>query len=321
MKPSFPLEPTSHATRISLFLLALLVILIPSAGSQVLTQRSRGAGAKATSGTLKIQVPSGVFGDTYWIYVNGRLRSSPPHGTPPSQLLIIMLADGSGNWEGWNADGRVVTSLRIDDYLKSGDKFGIFRVIEYQVPQGTYNVEILVPGPRGSSFPFINSTRTGVLVRSGGTTEVYTSVPPGWSVMPAPIVPGPATGYSLCPPGSHFDINRTSDILLQWGMNYRNQPLRQSLLKAVAGYRPGDKVATIDVASGPRELDGQQIRTVVESFAGPPYTTEDIEYCKQRLPQYSNAFDEFKATIDGINRDKGALRKLADDLGTGMRDQ
>jgi len=126
----------------------LLLLLIPAfllcvlvSAIEVDAQRTRGNTAKATTGTLKLKVPSGITGDNYWIYVNGKLRSSPPRGTPgPLPVMVVSVPYGSSKWEAWNSEGFVTSSARLDEYIKSGDKHGLFRDLEFQLPPGSHSV-------------------------------------------------------------------------------------------------------------------------------------------------------------------------------------
>src|SRR5207237_9817161 len=66
-------------------------------------------------GNLKVWVPAGMIGDDYWIYLNGSLRSAPPHGPtdPRSRSFMTTSASSVGSepetrygWDIWTKDGR-----------------------------------------------------------------------------------------------------------------------------------------------------------------------------------------------------------------------
>lgn len=271
----------------------------------------------AASGILKVEIPSGILGDDFWIYVNGRLRSSPPHGTQPAKLNLVF-SDSSGFWEGFGSDGLAVSSARLKQYLASGDRYGIFRAFEFQVPPGLYTVEILVPSRERGYF--LSSSITDVQVRSRGTTEAYVDVPVGFSSVPIARAADQVLGYGLCLPTlSEFDINASSDTLLEWGLAYRNDPLRRSLMKAAAAYRPSESVLMLDIDSRSRQYDGRQIQIMLQRFSAPPFRQGDIAVCRKLLPQFANAFDEFDATIKGVYRDRETLEKFVADVAAAKR--
>jgi hypothetical protein len=317
MKVSFPRERHLLSRLIPILLLCFTVGIV-----QADAQRKAGNTARQTAGTLRLKVPSGITGDNYWIYVNGKLVSSPPRATAgPLPVMVVHLADGSGRWEAWASDGLVTTSSRLDEYVRSGDKHGLFRDLELQVPPGTHSVEFLVPGTNtGVLFPYVGSTKDGVVIRPGSTTEVYLNIPQSWSNA-FPLLAAPnAVGMSLCPNTRQFDITRASEVLLKRVSEYRDLPLRRLLLNALSNYRPGDHVVRIDFGSGPREVDGKQLEKVLSGLYGSPYTRDDVAYCRKYLPQYSEAFSEFEATIEWVQRDIRSFRKLAEDLNAARRE-
>lgn len=302
-------------------LIPILLLCLTVGILQADAQRKAGNTARQATGTLKLKVPSGITGDNYWIYINGKLVSSPPRATAgPQPVMVVNLADGSGRWEAWASEGLVTSSTRLDEYVRSGDTHGLFRDLELQLPPGSHSVEFLVPGTSSGMFPYVGSTKSGLVVRPGSTTEVYLSIPQGWNNSFRLVAAANAIGMSLCPNIRQFDIAKPTEVLLRAVTDYRNLPLRELMLRAKSDYRTGDSVVKIDFGSGPREVDGGQMETIIAGLYGPPYTRDDVAYCRRYLPQYSEAFNEFETTIEWVQRDIRSFRKLAEDLKAARRE-
>ncbi len=305
----------------SITVLSLTVLCFGILNSNLIAQRPQGVALrKVGKGLMKLWLPSGVVGDTFWVYVNGRLLSSPPHGTHKSNLNFVPVSDGSGSWEGFSPEGRVITSSRLDEYLRSGDPYGIFSPIELEVSSGRYTVEMMIPGSQRGSFLF--SQKSDVAVPAGKSADVYLSVPLGFSIMPLPVAARQSFGYGLClPRPEQFDLNAASDQLIQWGVRYRNDPLRAAMMRAATILRPSDRLVTLNVDREPREYDGEQVKILIQRFEAPPFESGDIEVCRKLLPQYSETFSEFRTTIETVFRDREIFDKLAADLLKGPKGQ
>ncbi|HBR57555.1 MAG TPA: hypothetical protein DEA22_08815 [Blastocatellia bacterium] len=278
-------------------------------------QRGQGKGVpRSATGTLKINVPTGIVRNDYWLYVNGRLRTSGwrlPR-VPQPGLSLIELPDG--NWEGWDEQGLAVSSRTLESYLSAGgDRYGIFNSVEYEVAPGSYTVELFALSRKIEAFPFMSSSKT-LTVRAGGVTEMYASTP-GRFLLSASLAPASTLGSYLCPDGK-FNIDLRTDELLARGTAIRDNKMRLLILRASAAYRAGDSTTTLPLASGRREVDGEQIRWIINSIPGAPYSLEEVGFCRKVLPEYASVFDEFEATVRQIMSDRAQLLKFADDLGS-----
>ena len=291
--------------------------------SNTAAQKPVGRKSSLTNSRLRVWIPSGFMGANYWVYLNGRLKSSPPYeaATPRGSFNVISLHDRSG-WEVWTSEGRLTSSLGYEDWLKSylasGDKYNVFHTIEYGVAPGKYTVEIIVStGGEARSLsplPFAITRKYQAVVRPGQTLDVYTGVPLDWYAMRAAI---PAAWASPCN-SSSFDLKGMQASFLAWARSYQNDPLVKLLHRGRAAYTVGSPVLELMLAEGPREFDGLQIERIIGEinvrFSNARHDHNEITNCKRRFPEYSRVFDEYDKTISLIDDDLAALQKLATDL-------
>ena len=324
--------------------IALPILLLVISGSLCpahAAQRASNKSLRSALGTLKVWVPAGMIGDDYWIYLNGRLRSAPPHGptNPRSSSFITVALGGIGSdgsrkpnegWELWTRDGLALRMRHenfdglLTKYLDppAEDALHIFQVYELQLRPGQYTLEIAIlsrGGPNVSpytvnSFPFVVTQKYVADIQSGQVTKLYPGVPDDWSetrVVQALSVD------RLCRDGQ---APPDTDQLEGWLTEYVNDPM----VKALRGASPsslsplkGVVVLNLPLAQGgSRDFDSSQITYIVDAIRDRGYlpSHSEIATCRGRLPQFSRSYEAYDKMISSIDTDIESFRKLAADL-------
>ena len=289
-------------------------------------------------------MPAGIVGADYWVYVNGRLQSAPPHGpTDPRSSAVMTVAvggvngDGSGTpnngWDIWNRDGLVLRMRhesfddRLNTYINtaSGDEFHLFQVFELQVRPARYTVEIVVLSRGGSStspymvssFPFVVTRKYVSDVRPGEIVKLYPGVPDEWSQT---RLAQAISADRVCPSGeTPPDIGQVEGRVTE----YLDDPIVKALRGAYrsSGVRSG-RVVTLNLPvgqGGSREFDASQIRYIADAILAhynlPGH--DEVAACQRRYPQYSRSYSMYDRVLNSIDSDIESFRKLAADLERG----
>lgn len=323
--------------RLSTVTLILLLVAFGLPASADARHADSNGALGATLGTLKVWVPAGMIGGDYWIYLNGRLRSAPPHGpADPRSRSIVTIDIGSDSrdpkikygWDLLTRDG-LVLRIRHEEYdslltrylnAPAGDTLDIFQIVEFALPAGQYTVEVVIlsrTAPDGvyvslRSFPFVITKTSVAEVRAGQTTPLYPGVPDDWidyarqdTILLAPR--GICKGGSAPPDLKEF--RRSVQAYLLDPMVKILRGLDFPSLSRSKG------VVTLDLPpaqGGSREFDGRQIKFIAEGTLAEHYlpSHSDVTSCRRRFPQFSESYAEFDKLIGLIEDDRESLRKL-----------
>jgi hypothetical protein len=294
-------------------------------------------------GNLKIWVPAGMIGDDYWIYVNGRLRSAPPHGpTDPRSRYFMTVSNSSVGsepetrygWDIFTRDG-LILSMRHEDYdhrlstyinSASGDTLRVFQTIELPLPSDKYTVELVILSmapsygrlPSARFFPFVISRKYVADIRSGQTTQLYPGVPDDWSdplgAFPVRALPRFCTGS----PTPDADQMR---LLVK---DYMNDPMVKILRRASASVLSRPKgVVVLDLPlaqGGSREFDGTQIKHIADTISANHVLPKhhNVAECQRRFPQFYESYAEYDKMIEVIESEMESFRKFGAELERGQ---
>lgn len=223
-----------------------------------------------------IQVPRGFLpSDDYWVYVNGKMVSAPPHATFPTLKRDFMHetagSDAAPRDEYWDADGRAAFSEggRFT-FQRTGVRERVFEDLTLAEKRpGKYVVELMTRAAM-KPFPFALQ-RIEVQLASGGTQHVELGIPPGTDERSIIQASRCSTCYiSIHPPAQtlefiHADLNRTVDA-------FDNNPIVPALdetvlnLSVTPGRNPTVSAALPLSMGGGRELDARQIALILTAL-------------------------------------------------------
>lgn len=312
-----------------LLILAWACLMMGTVCSQ--TVPSRHGTQSSPAGTLKIFVPVGAVGDDFWIYVNGHLASSPPHGTPSLRDRFIVVAHHQNGttgpvngWEIWGAKGRYFgmsheTFSGLDGFLDSGMTEQFFQPIEIPVERLSYTLDLVMSSPGGpnrNSFPFVVTRKYEGTVRRGLTQNIYIALPDDWS---GTRVIEARSANEVCPQSSSG--GQTGAAYVDWLQSlytgYDNDPMVEVLRRGLATRSAGPKRVIIlnmpPSQGGPREFDSREIHAIVaavESNHSFP-THGEVQMCMERFPQFTRSYTEYDRLITSINHEIESFRSLA----------
>jgi hypothetical protein len=324
---------------------SLLILLILLSLSTTVAYGQVAKSPRSALGTLKVWVPAGMIGDDYWIYLNERLKSGPPHGStdPRSHDFMTVSVGPIGSnghqeskdgWDIWTSEGLIlrmrheIFDSRLASYIDSaaGDELHVFKVFELQLHPDKYTVEIAILSRGGSSaspfavnsFPFVVTQKYVADVRPGQITKLYTGVPDDWSET---RLAQAMRVDRLCPDGA-----APPDFaqLQHWVKDYVDDPVVKSLHDVNASsFSPPKGVVVLNLPSaqgGPREFDGSQITYIVDAILAhhnlPSH--DEVAACQGRFPQFSRSYAAYDKMMSSIDTDIASFRKLAADLGRGQ---
>jgi hypothetical protein len=303
------------------------------------------------SGKLKIWVPVGMVGGDYWIYLDGRIVSAPPHATTARDLFLVTRVDDG--WQIWTQAG-LALRMRHESYgnlanyiastpgvstcrmEKAGDSCpleeasrdgaGFFQGFELSVQPDKYTVEVAflsqgnthgdtVSAP--SSFPFVITQKYVVDVGRGQAPEIYVGVPDGWSDRTAaqamPV-------RRLCPQSA----SPPDDIQLQgWLKRYMDDPMVGVLRGADTSSK---SVVILDLPpaqGGEREFDGSQIRYIAQAISRVGYLPEhsEVAECRELFPQFSRSYSAYDKMLSVVDSDLERFHRLGRTLGSSYYDK
>lgn len=331
---------TQNAIALVLFL--MLSMLSPCATA---AQGGHNNSSRPAAGTLKVWVPAGMIGDEYWIYVNGKILSAPPHNSPDlaGRNYMVMatglLKSQSKRGDGWQiitTQGHMLKMHNADyenlgSFLQAENESGevpsppIFQAVELRLPPGKYNVELAIHSPGNvhglmggspSSFPFVITPKIPFGIQPGKTTELHLAVPDQWSETVAPLA---VQAHRACPDGNPSPPDRNQ--LERWLKDYTDDPSVRALGEADTTSK---RVVVLDLplaSGGKREFDGNQIRHITDAIQAshdvPSH--QEIEECRRLFPQYSQAYAGYDKTISTIiGKDIEQFRALAAKLAAGQ---
>lgn len=327
--------------------IVLVLLLIPSVLSPCASaaQGGHNNSSRPAAGTLKVWVPAGMIGDEYWIYVNGKILSAPPHNSPDlagRNYLVMatgLLKSQSKRGDGWQivtTQNHVLKMHNADyenlgSFLQSENESGevlsppIFQAVELRLPPGKYNVELAIlsrgnvhglTGGSPNSFPFVITPKISFGIQSGNTTEFHLAVPDQWSETVAPVA---VQAHRACPGGDPSPPDRNQ--LERWLKDYADDPSVVALGDADSTSK---RVVVLDLplaSGGKREFDGGQIRHITDAILASHDVPDhaEIEECRRLFPQYSQAYAVYDKTISRIiGKDIEQFRALATKLAAGQ---
>jgi hypothetical protein len=326
--------------------IVLVLLLMPSVFSPCASaaQGGHNSSSRQAAGTLKAWVPAGMIGDEYWIYVNGKIVSAPPHNSPDRagrNYLVMatgLLKSQSKRGDGWQIVTHQSHVLKMHNadyenlgsFLQSENESSevlsppIFQAVELRLPPGKYNVELaiyspgnvhgLIGGP-ANSFPFVITPKIPFGIQPGNTTEFHLAVPDQWSETVAPVA---VQAHRACPNGNPSPPDRNQ--LERWLKDYTDDPIVEALGEADSTSKRTVVLDLPPASGGKREFDGNQIRHITDAILAshdvPDH--EEIEECRSLFPQYSQAYTVYDKTISRIiGKDIEQFRALAAKLAAG----
>ena len=283
------------------------------------------------AGRLKVWVPAGAIGDTYWVYLDGRIVSAPPHPSRPAASDVITVKTKTG-WEFWNKRGLVLRSVGDQGWDRNYDPYGLdstaldalhlFQAIDLPLRAGKYNVDMAaLSNPSQASLPFVFTGRWDVEVLAGRTKQLFLQVPAHFTNI---ATSGRAQGaFQICTDEPSPPSRAQVDSLQRTINEYMADPLVKSLHTASRRYRPSSaRAAVIGLAAsqgGPHEFDGAQIEHIVDAissrFSIP--SRSDIAACRNRFPQFASAYAEYGRFAADIVDDLQSLRDFAGQVKAG----
>jgi hypothetical protein len=327
--------------------IVLVLLLMASALSPCASavEGSHNNSSRPAAGTLKVWVPAGMIGDEYWIYVNGKIVSAPPHNSldlAGRNYLVMatgLLKSQSKRGDGWQivTHQNHVLKMHNADYenlgsfLQSENESGevlsppIFQAVELRLPPGKYNLELAIHSPGNvhglmggtpNSFPFAITPKIPFGIQPGNTTEFHLAVPDQWSAIVAPVA---AQAHRACPGDDPSPPDRNQ--LERWLNDYTDDPSVKALGEADLTSKRTVVLDLPPASGGQREFDGNQIRHITDAILAshdvPDH--EEIEECRKLFPQYSQAYTVYDKTISRIiGKDIEQFRALAAKLAAGQ---
>ena len=306
----------------------LLILFLVLIGIPPQTNAAPKGAPKPASARLTVWVPSAVVGNDYWIYVNGRIVSAPPHPTSDAGSGVVAMKSKKG-WQIFGQNGLVLKEIHDDGWdrdfspydldAESREALHLFQPVELPLPAGKYKIDlaVLLPGPfYKSSFPFVISAGWEVDVEPGKPKQLYLSIPDAWEqgiVVPALV----AQSNKACPGDVPSAPNR--DEAKQKFRAYKNDPIASALRSANARLSHPKGVALLDLPSeqgGPREFDGTQILAMVaaisEQYDLP--SESDVHDCQRQYPQFSTSYAMYGDLIRLVDNELASFRKFAASL-------
>jgi hypothetical protein len=298
-------------------LLAALIGLCPAVAQVVPT-------ARPLLGTLAVEVPAGIIGTDYWVYVNKHIVSAPPHDDFASLNPVQIATPHGYNYVGpdgflFSTEGN--TYGRFADGIEST----LFQEVTVKLAPGNYVVEVLAKARQrewtGSRvFPFlVKDSRYTVQVEPGGTTTVRAVPPPGWGVpeaigaAAAEMAPADARAIALRE-NDHFEANAKA---------YYADPVVKALVNTMIAFsssppfRPTVYVDLPETAGGPRELDATQIDLIVDAAVEQFHyhlEADQVAALKREAKGFDAFFDELAGRVEEFNKGIENLRTISEKL-------
>ena len=296
--------------------------------------------AMTADGHLKIQVPVGVVGEhNYWIYLNGRIASAPQSDEEINNDSYPFHSNSFGG--GWNLQDEDYTIFlrmshetwteSLDQYLKSGDREHVFKLIDLTLPPGNYRVELVFRSDlngNSSSFPFVVSHPYDIEVQSEKVTEIYPGVPDSFEQHGTPRAAVPTASLCVFWGGAAYlaaigqtprppDVSQWKEVLDE----FRADPVVKALQEASATYSPPEKVVSLNLPQdlgGARDFDGTQISIIATEIANryEPLlpSKEEVPRCIREFPQFSPPYNAYLQLINSVEGELESFRQLGRDL-------
>jgi hypothetical protein len=314
---------------------ALLPAPIHAAGSAPVVAAASGPSKARVSktGTLTIWVPAGIVGDSYWIYLDGRIVRSPRPGAADPRIrgstVLIQLGGDVQRHDGWELittnglnlrmrheqwDRPVDTSIRSDDPVPRP----IFIPLKVERPPGEYVVEVAFLSPtfegEHSALPFVISRPYRGVVRVAQAQGAVVAVPDAWE--PAPRLPRPRFSPCAGPPAPADPSSIAANL-----KRYSEDPMVTALRGAVsAGTGSGGRTVKLKLPleyGSTREFDGEQLRQIIyaiEEFANFP-SAAALSECQGRVPAFASSYAAYgKLLATTVTAEMTSFRTMADRL-------
>ena len=288
------------------------------------------ASEHASAGTLRVWVPVGAVGGRYWIYLNGHIAAAPKASDTTATNSGLVVASfpasavlsgnpGSG-WDivgpdiGWQHVRHDVWGPEVAKLLTKDEPHHLFTPVDLALPAGDYTVELMVEsaGQKSGRFVFPLPITRGrvVTVSSSQTASFVGGIPDAWSAVRE--VPA-AQAARLCPGGAAPpDLDGFKRRLA----SYKADPMTRAL-RGASDLGEGLVLLKLPPSlGGPREFDGQQLKTIVEALAATfdfP-ADQDVAECEERYPEYSSSYREFGELLREVLRDIEGFRQHGDRL-------
>ncbi|MGB6856195.1 MAG: hypothetical protein WBE03_04855 [Terracidiphilus sp.] len=296
-----------------------------------------GSSTDPGQGTLTVWVPTALVGGDYWVYIDGRIASAPPHSNSagkngfiwPSQRhdddnraigWDIEVTDHSGNFRGQLAirHGYFLNDAAYLSYIKqyldpaSGDSMGLFSAVNLPIQPGPYTVEVIYfsHDHYDASFPFAISPKYHATVEDRSSTELHIGVPDDWASFSMPVA---ARGNPAC------DKKPDVSYIVEQMDAYLDDPVVEAL-SMHKEYSDTDGVVTLDLPAadgGPREFDSAQITDIARAILAHYYKIDEgpsqsyIEDCKNSHPEWSSSLDEYGIVIGRVKDELQFVHRLA----------
>jgi hypothetical protein len=269
------------------------------------------------TGTLHILVPTGLLGADYWVYVNDRLVSEPPHdlATTLAAKDLVRVPTGDG-FEFWDGKGRVIATVGDRFTFLREDMKGehvLFTDLSLPIAPGTYEVAVMARAMTDESYPF-SLVQTKAQVVGGQTSDVMMTFPRNYNIGPVSAPPRAAIGCSTAA------ADELRDIQQRYSADRLARALQQ--LEAAFGYNPPQQPTAIldlpEAWGGAREYSAAQIDDMVSSLSmryamglSDDYRTSCRPISGPAVDQLVTFAQDFDHRIDALREISRKLRQAA----------
>ena len=295
------------------------------------------------NGRSWICIPAGVIGDAYWVYMNDKIVSAPPHtgGDPKikNHCNIFQRRDGFELFMKKNEffDGGLsmlqehYNDNNLSGYLGSGleEEQHLFNKISLPDAPDKYTVEVVmlkdslykgnsIDGPT-SSFPFVVTRKYVVdnspdnIPRDVYNNQHYVAIPKLWRGKPnQPQIVHAVFGSEPRSP-SPPDAARLS----LWVNNFLDDPLVKMLQDIqIDQISQPNWLKILDLPEsqgGSREFDRKQIGLIAEEILQRHYFPEhsEVEMYMKKYPEYSEAFSNYNKILSAVDEKMKLFKQLA----------
>ena len=285
------------------------------------------ARAAATTGVLRVWVPAGSIGSEYWIYVNGRVMSAPPHASLAEQAVDVSTSNG---WETWTARGLVLRSIGDEGWDKDHSPYTtdpatlralrLFQAVDFRLPPGAYSVEIATQSgiKQRTWFPFVFSGAwTDREVKAGSTAQVFIQIPRAFKRLHDLRAARPRLcGYDL--PAS-APSQQMRDALHREVQRYTSDPAVAALRDAKVSFQAQGRTTRIafpNAQGGTHEFNGSQVDLMLnslEAFYNFP-TQDEIKECQRKYPRFAQSYGKYGDVVSSVDEALQSFRDFANEL-------
>jgi hypothetical protein len=249
----------------------------------------------------------------YWLYLDGRLVSAPPHSGISAKYNLVELGPTQG-YEFWDKEG-VAARVKVNGEIYSVRQGADVRSAEiFDVEPGAHHLEFLLLNKEG--FPFaINSA--DLELKTGDSRGFWFNMPANYvcGLRPAAIAP------FFAAQGTDWqeEFSNRQAIVKKKIKRFADDPLVQALDEALLNVRlsPSDHplvwVKLPSKNGGKRELDARLVAALVQYLTGQYGIEEDLAAAPEGSPaDLKDALARLLPLIRAHNRRIKTFEELSD---------